>query len=127
MRRHPTLGGTWRQFVRCLLRRLAIGPQTIAAAEILDRHGIGLAPIAGRMKIELLKKTSRGGETELLSVQTVQANEPFYIHASGPDKWRSGTRTLRVGVEGPEGLAVGVTMVTRGVEKAAAINASAGQ
>ncbi len=89
--------------------------------------GIGLAPIAGRMKIELLKKTSRGDETELLSVQTVQANEPFYIHARGPDKWRSGIRTLRIGVEGPEGLAVGVTTVTRGVKKAAAINASAGQ
>lgn len=92
----------------------------------IEVHGV--APFAGRLRIEIAKSASRGGgDLPLIVERDINAGEAFHIAQVAPEGWRSGSRRLRIGVEGPTGLAVGVATVTRGVPKVALSASSAGQ
>lgn len=92
----------------------------------IEVHGV--SPFAGRLRVEIAKSASRGGgDLPLVVERDINAGEAFHIAQAAPEGWRSGSRRLRIGVEGPTGLAVGVATVTRGAVKVAATDSSAGQ
>lgn len=112
-----------------LLSLNRVSPLAVGASErIVGEEPLavrGVAPFAGRLRVEIARSASRGGGDAPLAVERlVEAGEPFTVTGPAPKNWRSGSRRLRVGIEGAGGLAVGVATVTRdGVGKKVAATA----
>lgn len=100
-----------------LLEVNRVAPMSIGAPSRLGADEplvvTGVAPFAGKLRVDLAKTPSRQGEATRIVERFVEAGESYSVTALAPEDWKSGSRRVRVGVEGREGLAVGLASVSR--------------